>query len=177
MILFQFNPWSCSIQSLNQFLSSLKMRIQILFFAIFFVGTNCGPDRPVAGPNFAPGSVGRIKCNDVGDNMVLVTLSWCHFQILMVRSLYWWLFFGSLIYQTCHKHKVYCLLIISQQHRYDHLMMIFTFLGYQFLLSKKHQQQAAYARARNQLARQRLKDRALAAVAKNQKLQDDLGSE
>ena len=56
-------------------------------------------------------------------------------------------------------------------------MMIFTFLGYQFLLSKKHQQQAAYARARNQLARQRLKDRALAAVAKNQKLQDDLGTE
>ena len=53
----------------------------------------------------------------------------------------------------------------------------FHFLGYQFLLSKKHQQQAAYARARAELARQRLKDRALAAVAKNQKLQDDLGRE
>ena len=45
--------------------------------------------------------------------------------------------------------------------------------GYQFLLSKKMQNQN---RARVEY-RKRLKDRAMASLAKNQKLQDDLGSE
>ena len=45
--------------------------------------------------------------------------------------------------------------------------------GYQFLLSKKMQNQN---RARVEY-RKRLKDRAMASLAKNQKLQDDLGTE